>query len=48
MLEQHQIELDKRKIELKDALKALGTYPVTIKLHPEVSAQIEVQVTAKQ
>jgi len=44
---QHGVELDKRKIEIKDALKALGTYPVTIKLHPEVSAQIEVQVTAQ-
>lgn len=45
--EQHGIDLDKRKIELKDAVKNLGTYPVTIKLHPEVSTKIEVQVTAK-
>ncbi|MDT8903284.1 50S ribosomal protein L9 [Anaeroselena agilis] len=44
---QHGLDLDKRKIELKDAIKALGAYPVTIKLHPEVSAQIEVQVTAQ-
>jgi large subunit ribosomal protein L9 len=44
---QHGVDLDKRKIELKDALKALGTYPVTIKLHPEASAQIEVEVTAQ-
>lgn len=44
---QHGLDIDKRKIEIKDALKALGTYPVTIKLHPEVSAQIEVQVTAQ-
>ena len=43
---QHKIELDKRKIELKDTIKSLGTYPVTIKLHPEASAQIEVEVTA--
>lgn len=44
---QHGIDLDKRKIELKDAVKNLGTYPVTIKLHPEISTKIEVQVTAK-
>lgn len=44
---QHGVDLDKRKIELKDALKTLGTYPVTIKLHPEVSAQIEVTVSAQ-
>ena len=43
---QHKLEIDKRKIELKDALKALGTYTVTIKLHAEVSTQIQVTVTA--
>ena len=43
---QHKIEIDRRKIELKDTIKSLGTYPVTIKLHPEASAQIEVEVTA--
>ncbi|MDR3561839.1 MAG: 50S ribosomal protein L9 [Negativicutes bacterium] len=45
---QHGVELDKRKIELKDTIKSLGTYPVTIKLHPEVSAQIQVEVTSAQ
>ena len=44
---QHGVDLDKRKIEIKDAIKNLGTYPVTIKLHPEVSTQIEVTVTAQ-
>lgn len=44
---QHGVDIDKRKIELKEALKSLGTYPVTIKLHPEISTQIEVQVTAQ-
>ncbi|MCX7779431.1 MAG: 50S ribosomal protein L9 [Negativicutes bacterium] len=41
---QRGIEIDKRKIELKDAIKTAGTYPVTIKVHPEVSAQIQVHV----
>lgn len=41
---QHGIELDKRKIELKEAIKALGTYSVTIKVHPEISCQIEVNI----
>ncbi|SDF42923.1 50S ribosomal protein L9 [Sporolituus thermophilus] len=44
---QHGLEIDKRKIELKEAIKALGTYPVTIKVHPEVSCQIQVQVIAQ-
>lgn len=38
------VELDKRKIELKDAIKHPGTFPVTVKVHPEVSAQIQVHV----
>ncbi len=44
---QHGVDIDKRKIELKEALKSLGTYPVTIKLHPEITTQIEVQVTSQ-
>ncbi|AJQ30052.1 50S ribosomal protein L9 [Pelosinus fermentans] len=44
---QHKIEMDKRKIDLKDAIKALGTYPVSIKLHPEISAKIQVHIIAK-
>ncbi len=41
---QHKLEIDKRKIELKDALKSLGTFTVPIKLHQEVATQIEVIV----
>ena len=44
MQAQYDIEMDKRKIELKDAIKTPGEFPVTIKLHPEVSAQIQVTV----
>ena len=44
---EHKLELDKRKIELKDALKSLGTFTVPIKLHPEVSTQIQVTLTAE-
>lgn len=43
---QHKIELDKRKIELKDAIKATGTYPVTIKVHPEITSRIQVHIIA--
>ncbi|HWR10004.1 50S ribosomal protein L9 [Sporomusa sp.] len=41
---QHKLEIDKRKIELKDALKSLGTFTVPIKLHQEVGTQIQVTV----
>lgn len=44
---QQKLEIDKRKIELKDAIKSLGTFTVPIKLHPEVSTQIQVTVKAE-
>ena len=41
---QYGIELDRRKIEIPDAIKNLGQATVIIKIHPEVSAEIRVQV----
>ncbi|MEG6584384.1 50S ribosomal protein L9 [Dendrosporobacter sp. 1207_IL3150] len=46
LVAQHKIDLDKRKIEIKDAIKGLGTYPVTIKVHPEITSRIQVHITA--
>ena len=41
---QHKIEVDKKKVVLHDAIKALGTYQVEIKVYPEVSAKINIKV----
>ncbi len=38
-------DIDKRKIALKDSIKAYGSYTVSVKLHPEVSASFTVKVT---
>ena len=43
--EQTGLELDKKKMQLADAIKALGTYEVPVKLHPKVTAKLTVQVT---
>ena len=40
-------EVDKRKIELKEPLKTIGSYKINIKLHPEISAQIDLEIVAK-
>jgi large subunit ribosomal protein L9 len=40
------LEIDKRSISLPD-IGALGTYEAEIKLHPEVSAKINLSVVAK-
>ncbi|MEA4846815.1 MAG: 50S ribosomal protein L9 [Clostridiaceae bacterium] len=41
---QHKIDIDKKKVVLHDAIKALGTYQVEIKVYPEISAEINVKV----
>ncbi|MBQ4071720.1 MAG: 50S ribosomal protein L9 [Clostridia bacterium] len=38
------VDIDKRKIQLRDPIKAYGTYTVDIKLLPEVSASFTVKV----
>ncbi|MDO4189043.1 MAG: 50S ribosomal protein L9 [Lachnospiraceae bacterium] len=38
------IEVDKKKIVLQEAIKSVGSYDVTYKVHPEVSATIKVKV----
>lgn len=38
------LEVDKKKIQLKEAIKSLGTHIVAVKLHPEVTAELKVVV----
>lgn len=45
--EQCEIEIDRRKIVLPDEVKELGTYEVTLNLHPEVSTQVAFEVIAE-
>lgn len=40
------VSVDRHKIEIKGAIKALGTYPVEIKLHKNVVAKTTVNVVA--
>lgn len=40
--QEHQIKIDKRKIELEHPIKDLGQRGVPIKLHPEVTAYVQV------
>lgn len=41
---QYNVKIDKKKVQLKEAIKALGGQKVTIKLHPDVVATINVFV----
>lgn len=42
--EQHDMELDKKKIVLKDPIKSVGLFQVPVKLHPKVTASLQVSV----
>jgi large subunit ribosomal protein L9 len=43
----HKIDIDKRKIQLEEPIKALGEYQVSIRLHREVTVPIKVIVEAE-
>jgi large subunit ribosomal protein L9 len=41
------LELDKKKMQLTEPIKTLGTYEVPVKLHPQVTAKLSVQVVGE-
>ena len=44
--EQAGIDIDRKKIQLSDPIKNVGSYTVGVKLHPEITANIKVVVEA--
>ncbi|MGN0166546.1 MAG: 50S ribosomal protein L9 [Acetatifactor sp.] len=42
--EQHNLEIDKKKLVLPEALKNFGSYEVAVKLHPQVTGKLTVKV----
>lgn len=42
--EQMGLEVDKKKIQIKDAIRTLGTHVVPVKLHAKVTAELKVHV----
>lgn len=46
LLEQHHIEVDKKKIEVDEAIKTLGLHEVKVKLFAGVSSTLKVHITA--
>lgn len=41
---QMNLSVDKKKIQIKEGIKTLGTHMVSVKLHPEVTAELKVVV----
>lgn len=44
---QFSVEIDKRKIDLKEPIKSLGAHSVVVKVHPQVHVPITVKVVAE-
>ena len=40
------VDVDKRRIEVGNPIKTLGAYTVSVRVHPEVSAQVKLNVIA--
>ena len=38
--------LDRRAVEVPNQIKTVGQYPVTVRLHPEVTTEVDVAVVA--
>ena len=39
-------ELDRRKIEVRDPIKTVGSHQVRVRLHPDVSAAVDIEISA--
>ena len=44
---QHKIEIDRRKIELKDNIKSIGVTEVDVRVYAEITAKLKVDVKVK-
>ena len=42
--ENHGLNVDKRKISIVDEVTSIGTYEAVVKLHPETSVKIKIEV----
>jgi len=42
---QHRVEIDRHKIDMKEPIRSLGEHQVSLKLHRDVSAHVNVIVT---
>lgn len=42
--EQCKKDIDKKKLQMKEAIKNFGTYEIPVKLHPQVTGTLKVQV----
>lgn len=44
---QYKVEIDRRRIDLSEPIKNLGNYPISIRIHSKVHANLTVQVVER-
>ncbi len=44
---QHNIDIDKKKIVMKDAIKSVGSFSVNVKLHTQVNTELGIEVDSE-
>lgn len=47
LLKNKGFDVDKRKIDLKEPIKTIGSYEIVIKLHPQVSTKVMLSVVGE-
>ena len=47
-LERSQIHVERRRVHLDEPIKTLGESPVTIRVHPDVTAQLRVNIIREE
>ena len=48
LLKAQGVDIDRRKIQLSEPIKKAGEYKIPVKLHPEVTAEIKLNVEGEQ
>lgn len=46
-LEKQGFKIDKKKIEIKEPIKAIGSYQVVVRIYPEITAKINVNIVGE-
>ncbi|MEL7361721.1 MAG: 50S ribosomal protein L9, partial [Bacteroidota bacterium] len=48
LLQEQGVDIDRKKIALKEDIRMTGVYGATVRLHPEFTADVKVQVVPMQ
>ena len=42
------IEIDRRKITISEDIRTTGVYPATVRVHPEITAEVKIKVVPEE